>query len=157
MLTVHASGGPDMLAAAAQAVAALPAPPRLLAVTVLTSMDREQLRATGVSEAPAEQAIRLGRLAQEAGVHGLITSPHEVAALHAALPGMHLVTPGIRGPADARGDQQRTATAAEAILAGANQIVVGRPITQAADPLAALDVLLASISAAPKMKDPSRG
>jgi orotidine-5'-phosphate decarboxylase len=145
MLTVHASGGSAMLAAAAEAAASLAKPPRLLAVTVLTSMDAQQLAATGIADAPADHVLRLGRLAAAAGVHGLIASPREAAALRAALPGVHLVTPGIREASDARGDQQRTATAAEALRAGANQIVVGRPITRAADPAAALSALLASL------------
>jgi orotidine-5'-phosphate decarboxylase len=154
LLTVHAAGGPAMLAAAAEAVAGLACPPRLLAVTVLTSMDRAQLAAIGVSDSPPEQVLRLARAARLAGIDGLVASPLEAAMLRESLheePArpLHLVTPGIR-TADDRGgdDQQRTATPWAALAAGANQLVVGRPITRAADPAAAYEAILSKIEAA---------
>ena len=139
MLTIHAAGGAAMVAAAREAAeAAGSARPRLLAVTVLTSLDAAALAATGVGEAPDRQALRLGRLAVEAGADGLVCSAHEVASLRAALgPAVVLVVPGIRPEGSAAGDQARTMTPREALAAGADWIVVGRPVTQAADPAAA--------------------
>jgi orotidine-5'-phosphate decarboxylase len=135
-LTVHALGGRAMLEAA---VGALPAMgTRLLAITVLTSQDEEGLRETGVGRELTSQVRELARLARAAGVDGVVASPHEVALLREACgPEMLIVTPGIR-PAGARaGDQARAATPAAALKAGSRYLVVGRPITQAADPAAA--------------------
>jgi len=148
LLTVHASGGPAMLRAAAEAAASLACPPRLLAVTVLTSMDAQQLEAIGVPGSPQEQVLRLAKQAWKAGVTGLVASPQEAAMLRREFgSGLHLVTPGIRA-ASARGgdDQQRVATPRAALLAGASQLVIGRPVTRAADPAAAYDALLAEIA-----------
>ena len=137
MLTVHAGGGTAMIAAAREAIEAAGAPTRLLAVTVLTSLDAAALREVGVAGDPGAQALLLGRLACAAGAHGLVCSPHEVAALRRALgPGPVLVVPGVRPAGSAPDDQARLATPAEAIAAGADWIVVGRPITRAADPAA---------------------
>ena len=149
LLTVHAAGGPEMLTAAAAAAASLPQPPRLLAVTVLTSMNAAQLRATGVDAAPAAQVTRLAELAVSSGIPGLVCSPQEVQALRQQL-GSHidLVTPGIRPAGADRGDQKRAATPAEAIAAGADFLVVGRPITAAPDPAAAARAILAEIRSA---------
>ncbi len=144
LLTVHASGGPAMLAAAAEAAAGSPA--RLLAVTVLTSMDAEQLKATGVSGSPAEQVRRLALLAGETGIDGLVCSPREAGALRELLPDALLVTPGIRLPGAEAGDQRRTAGAAEALRAGASRLVVGRPITGARDPAEAYLAMLAEMA-----------
>ena len=154
LLTVHAGGGEEMMRAAAQAASA-PGAPRLLAVTVLTSMDAAMLHALGVNEAPGSQALRLARLARAAGIDGLVCSAEEVAALRAAMgPQAWLVVPGIR-PAEAAGrrdDQRRVATAAEAIKHGATMLVVGRPITQAAEPARVAAAILAEIgSATPPM------
>jgi orotidine-5'-phosphate decarboxylase len=147
MLTVHATGGAAMVTAAREsAETAGAARPLVLAVTVLTSLDAAALLATGISAAPAEQAVRLARLAVEAGADGLVCSPLEVAALRSALePGVKLVVPGIR-PAGAVGDDQaRIATAAQAVAAGADWIVVGRPITGAIDAGAAAAAIVAEI------------
>lgn len=135
MLTLHAAGGGGMIAAARQAAeAAGPARPMLLAVTVLTSLDAAGLAATGVADSPAAQVLRLARLAIEAGADGLVCSPLEVAMLRDALgPGPALVVPGIRPAGSAAGDQMRTMTPRDAVEAGADWIVVGRPITAAPD------------------------
>ncbi len=139
MLTIHASGGPAMVQAACQAAAAAGTNrPMILAVTVLTSLDQAALSATGVPATPADQVLRLGRLAVEAGADGLVCSPLEVALLRQALgASVRLVVPGIRPAGSAAGDQARTMTPAEAVAAGADWIVVGRPITGAPDPAAA--------------------
>jgi orotidine-5'-phosphate decarboxylase len=136
MLTIHASGGASMIQAAQQAAAvAGPDRPMILAVTVLTSLAEPDLHATGVAASPADQVLRLGRLAIEAGADGLVCSPLEVAMLRQALgPSARLVVPGIRPEGAAPGDQARTMTPAQAIAAGADWIVVGRPITAAANP-----------------------
>ncbi len=110
----------------------------ILAVTVLTSLDEAALHDVGVAATPAEQVLRLGRLAIESGADGLVCSPLEVAMLRQALgPAVKLVVPGIRPEGDAAGDQARTMTPARAVAEGADWIVVGRPITGAADPGAA--------------------
>ncbi len=132
LLTVHASGGPAMLRAAADAVHGTGT--KLLAVTVLTSMDQEQLAATGVADTALEQVKRLAGLSAECGVTGLVCSPLEAGALRAMLPEAHLVTPGIRPSGVEVGNQQRIAMPVEALRAGANQLVVGRPITAAENP-----------------------
>jgi orotidine-5'-phosphate decarboxylase len=142
MLTVHASGGPVMLAAAAEAAASQSSAPRLLAVTVLTSMDQGQLSAIGVNTSPAEQALRLAKIAQAAGICGLVCSPEEAAPMRRELPSSVLVTPGIRPAGAAIGDQKRIATPAAALAAGADYLVIGRPITQAPDPGTAVSAIL---------------
>ncbi len=136
MLTIHAAGGAAMIAAARQAAeSAGKTRPMILAVTVLTSLDAAALAATGVSDSPAAQVLRLARLALSAGADGLVCSPQEVAMLRAALgPDARLVVPGIRPAGSAAGDQARIMTPAEAVAAGADWIVVGRPITGAGDP-----------------------
>jgi len=145
LLTVHAGGGEAMLSAAVEA-ASRPNSPRLLAVTLLTSMDAAQLHGVGIDAGPAEQVLRLARLAKAAGIDGLVCSAEEVQALREALgPDALLVTPGIR-PADvALNDQRRVATPADAIARGASMLVVGRPITQAADPANAAAQILAQM------------
>ena len=111
MLTLHASGGGPMLAAAAEAAGGLPVPPRLLAVTVLTSMDQGQLGAIGIPAPIPDQVLRLALLARDSGVHGLVASAREAAMLHSALPEAHIVNPGIRAAGGVLGDQQRVMTA----------------------------------------------
>jgi orotidine-5'-phosphate decarboxylase len=148
LLTVHASGGPAMLQAAAEAAASQPRAPRLLAVTVLTSMDAGQLSTIGVSDAPAEQALRLARAAYQAGITGLVCSPEEAARMRLELPDSVLVTPGIRPAGSDIGDQKRIATPSAALSAGADYLVVGRPITQAAEPAAAAEAILTEMSRA---------
>ncbi|WP_158748091.1 orotidine-5'-phosphate decarboxylase [Acidobacterium sp. S8] len=142
MLTVHASGGPVMLTAAAEALAGVPKPPRLLAVTVLTSMDAAQLTTIGISATPGEHALLLAQIAASSGISGLVCSPEEAAQMRKILPASTLVTPGIRPAGAAIGDQKRIATPASALAAGADYLVVGRPITQAADPADAASHIL---------------
>lgn len=148
LLTVHASGGAAMLEAAAKASAGLRDGPRLLAVTVLTSMDAGQLSGVGIADSPGAQVLRLGRLAAACGIDGLVCSAEEIGALREGLPaGTMLVVPGIRQAGEAPGDQRRVATARVAIERGASMLVVGRPITQAPDPGAAARAVLAEIAA----------
>ncbi len=148
LLTLHASGGRAMMTAAAEAATA-PGSPRLLAVTVLTSIDRSELAGIGIAASPADQVLRLARLAQAAGIDGMVCSPEEVALLRKETgPGTLLVIPGIRPAGSEAGDQKRIATPAQAIAAGASMLVVGRPITRAADPAAAVHAILAEIEQA---------
>lgn len=143
MMTVHAGGGPEMLKAARSALEGMDAPPELLAVTVLTSMDLGQLRAVGIERSPEEQVEKLARMGAEAGIRGFVCSPREVGILRALTgPGGVLVIPGIRPLGSDRGDQSRTASPAEAIRQGASFLVVGRPVTRAGDPQAALRAIL---------------
>jgi orotidine-5'-phosphate decarboxylase len=146
LLTVHAAGGRAMLTALAEAARSLPHPPRLLAVTVLTSMDAAALAETGVSASPVEQVLRLARLAAECGLDGMVCSPAEAAALHSALPKALLVTQGIRPAGADAGDQKRIATPQFALAAGASKLVIGRPITAAADPKAAAQAILSDMA-----------
>jgi len=149
LLTIHAAGGEKMMRAAAEA-AARPEAPKLLAVTVLTSMAAPDLAATGVADSPETQVLRLAKLAQNAGIPGLVCSAQEVEAVRQAVGNdALLVVPGVR-PAGTQGsdDQARVATAAEAIARGASMLVVGRPITQAPDPSKAAAAILAEIAGA---------
>lgn len=131
ILTVHASGGLAMLE---DAKAAAPAGTKVVAVTTLTSLDSNDLRSVGVPGDPRAQVMRLANLAMQAGIDGVVCSGKEVAAVRAAWPKGFLVVPGVR-PADAaRSDQKRVVTPREAADAGASILVIGRPITQAADP-----------------------
>lgn len=149
MINVHASGGSAMMRAAREALAGTAKPPLLIAVTVLTSMADEDLREIGRQE-PAPQLVeRLARLTQASGLDGVVCSAQEAALLRKACgANFKLVTPGIR-LADAAGkdDQKRIVTPAAAVAAGADYLVVGRPITQAADPLAVLARINAEIGA----------
>jgi orotidine-5'-phosphate decarboxylase len=149
MLTIHAAGGPAMLAAAREAAAAMEQPPQLLAVTVLTSMDQAQLAAIGSPRAPQEQVALLAKLGLDAGITGFVCSPQEVAALR-GLTGTQsvLVTPGIRPAGSDKDDQQRIATPTYALEKGASYLVVGRPITQATDPALAAEAILLEIAEA---------
>jgi orotidine-5'-phosphate decarboxylase len=143
MLTVHAAGGSEMLSAAVDAAAG---GPTLLAVTVLTSMDAVQLESTGVNASPAAQVEKLASLAIASGIGGLVCSPMEVARLRAKLGAKPLlVTPGIRPQGSDAGDQRRMATPAAAVAAGASYLVVGRPISRAADPRAAAKSIIAEM------------
>lgn len=148
LLTIHASGGERMMTAAAEAAQA-PGAPKLLAVTVLTSMDVSDLASLGIAASPAEQVLRLAKLAQQSGIDGMVCSPREVASLRAQLdPGTMLVIPGIRPAGSAAGDQRRIAIPSSAIRDGASMLVVGRPITQAANPARAATEILHEIEAA---------
>jgi orotidine-5'-phosphate decarboxylase len=152
MVNVHASGGPAMLRAARvaadqSAVNAGPAP-LVIAVTVLTSIDAATLASIGIEASPLDQVVRLARLTQDAGLDGVVASPQETAAIRAACgPDFLIVTPGIRGgsAASTADDQQRTLTPGGAMGAGSSYLVVGRPITGAADPKAAAEGILAEI------------
>jgi orotidine-5'-phosphate decarboxylase len=149
MLTIHASGGAAMIAAAREAAEAASAGGMrtlLLAVTVLTSLDAAALHAVGVAGGPRQQVMRLGQMAIGAGADGLVCSAHEVAALRSLLgPDACLVVPGIRPKGAPLDDQSRVMTPGEAVVAGADWIVVGRPITGAADPGAAARAIARSI------------
>ncbi len=157
MIDVHATGGAPMMRAARQAVNQASAEmgrsaPLLIAVTVLTSLTAEDLTAIGMTGSIDEQALRLARLAQESGLDGVVCSAHEAAGLRAACgKNFKLVTPGIRPAGTALNDQARVMTPEAAIAAGADYLVIGRPITGAADPLAALDAINASIGAQTKV------
>jgi orotidine-5'-phosphate decarboxylase len=149
MLTVHAAGGPAMLSAAVEAAQETVGGPALLAVTVLTSMDAAQLEATGVSAGTTLQVEKLATMAMGCGVRGLVCSAAEVTNLRSRLGSEPLlVIPGIRPVGAASGDQRRIATPADAIASGASYLVVGRPITRAADPGAAARAILAEMHAA---------
>lgn len=146
MLTVHASGGSKMLRAAAEAAAETSSKPLVLAVTVLTNLADEDLREIGISAPTQDQVVTLAKLAQKAGVGGLVASPNELKALRQAIgQEMKIVTPGVRPAGSDKGDQSRIATPAEAIANGADYIVVGRPITAAQDPAAAARAILEEI------------
>lgn len=139
MLNVHASGGRRMMEAAREALSDMPHPPLLIAVTVLTSMSAEDLGEVGIAGAPAEQVLRLARLTHDCKLDGVVCSAQEAAMLRAELGAdFRLVTPGIRPAGAEVGDQRRVMTPAEALRAGASDLVIGRPITGATDPLAAL-------------------
>ena len=149
LLTVHAAGGAAMMRAAAEAAAQAAGAERrmkLLGITVLTSLDEGDLAAVGQRGPMAEQARRLARLARQSGLDGVVCSPHEVADLRAACgPDFLLVVPGIRPAGAALGDQKRVMTPREAVAAGADYLVIGRPITQAADPAAAARAIAAEL------------
>lgn len=139
MVNVHVAGGARMIETARERLRRMNRPPLLIGVTVLTSLDATDLAAIGCPGTPQERVLTLARLGQRAGLDGIVCSPLEAAPVRAALGrDFLLVTPGVRPAGAAAGDQKRIMTPAEAILAGADQLVIGRPITQAFDPLAAL-------------------
>ena len=143
LLTVPAAGGPAMLEAARMALEGVANPPQLLAVTVLTSMDDSQLTASGVERTPAKQAELLARMGLKSGIRGFVCSPEEVAALRALTgPDGVFAVPGIRPAGADHGDQKRLATPADALRNGATYLVVGRPITKAANPAHAAEAIL---------------
>lgn len=154
-VTVHALAGEQALRRAREAAleaasAAGLRPPRLLAVTILTSHAAADLARLGIEGSPAEAVVRLARLAREAGADGAVCSPLEVAAVREAFAGGEIVVPGVRPagrrpPAD---DQARTATPAEAVARGADRLVVGRPVTAASDPVAAVEELVRDLEGA---------
>lgn len=152
MVNVHAAGGPAMMAAARTAADRAAADgrerPVVIGVTVLTSMDADTLRHVGVDRSPLEQVVHLARMAQDAGLDGVVASPLETAAIRAACGADFLiVTPGIRGGAagEARDDQSRTMTPGDAVRAGASYLVVGRPITASDAPRDAAAAIFKSI------------
>ena len=149
MLNVHASGGRRMLEAAREAVDASGSGALLIAVTVLTSMAQEDLNEIGITQSPAEQVLRLAALSEAAGMDGVVCSPKEIEPLRAERSAsFRLVTPGIRPAGADVGDQRRVMTPGEAVQAGSDWLVIGRPITGAADPLAALQAIRAEIGEA---------
>jgi len=149
MVNVHASGGAAMMRAAKAAAVEEAAKagthvPLVIAVTVLTSFDQDQLAGIGITTAIADQVKRLAALARGAGLDGVVASPLEIGLIREVCgPDFTIVTPGIRGVGDAKGDQVRTLTAGEALAAGASHLVVGRPIIAAADPRAAAERIAA--------------
>jgi len=149
-LTVHALGGIDMMRRAVEASGEAAdrsghAPPVVLAVTVLTSHSDDDLVRAGVSGPCRTAVLRLADLAREAGAGGVVCSPLEVADVRAAFPGACLVVPGIRPAGASLDDQARVATPASAVAAGADYLVIGRPITRADDPAAAADAIAAEL------------
>lgn len=139
MLNVHASGGTEMLVAAHEAVHSLARPPKLIAVTVLTSMDQAQLQSIGVNVEPVEQVVHLAGLAQRCGLDGVVCSAQEASRLKQAYgQAFLLVTPGIRLDDAISDDQKRIMTPQQAQQVGIDYIVMGRPITQAANPIAVI-------------------
>lgn len=154
MLNVHASGGSVMMRAAREAAdeesARMSRPsPMIIGVTVLTSLSELMLPEIGVSGSVLAQVERLAALAQASGLNGVVASPQEIALIRARCgAGFAIVTPGIRGAFDTKGDQQRTLTAPAALAAGASYLVVGRPIIAASDPRAAAERIAAECRAA---------
>ena len=147
MLTVHAGGGGAMVAAAVKAASEVSARPKILAVTVLTSLDAAALAETGVAGGTTQQVLRLARLALDNGADGLVCSAHEVAPLRDAFgAGPVLVVPGIRPAGSATNDQARVMTPEQAVIAGADYLVVGRPIFSAHDPATSAAAIAASIA-----------
>jgi orotidine-5'-phosphate decarboxylase len=147
LMTVHAVGGRAMLRAAAEAAQDLGTHrPRLVAVTTLTSLNQDDFSDLGLQRTVAEQALALTRLALDSGIDGVVTSVHEAAALRRTFgPAALLVTPGIRPSGAEVGDQKRVATPALAVESGASYLVIGRPIVEAADPMAATRSIQAEI------------
>jgi orotidine-5'-phosphate decarboxylase len=143
ILTVHAAGGREMLAAAR---AAAPAKTRVVAVTVLTSLDQKDLADSGVTGSPADQVRRLADLARESGVDGIVCSGSEVAAAHAAWPEGFFVVPGIRPAGADSADQKRVVTPRVALDDGASILVIGRPITDSLDPGRAIADITAGLT-----------
>jgi orotidine-5'-phosphate decarboxylase len=141
MLNVHALGGVAMMRAAREAIDAAPHKPILTGVTILTSHNDSDMAEIGLAGTPAGEVQRLARLVKSAGLDGVVCSPLEARMLRESHgPEFILVTPGVRSESAGRGDQQRTLTAATALREGANFLVIGRPITRAADPALALEL-----------------
>jgi orotidine-5'-phosphate decarboxylase len=150
ILTVHGSGGPDVIRAAVEAAPDT----KIAAVTVLTSLNQAQLERIGVSGSVRDSVLRLASLAVEAGARGLVCSPREVAAVRAEVgPDITLITPGVRPAGADAHDQARVATPEEALRSGSDLLVIGRPITAAPDPGAAAAALAASL----RRLTPARG
>lgn len=147
MVNVHAGGGERMMEAARDAAAeAGPARPLVTAVTVLTHLDADELRALGIPDTPDGQVHRLARLAQQAGLDGVVCSAREARGLRTELgPDFRLVCPGIRPAGSNEDDQSRVQTPGAARAAGVNDLVIGRPVTRAEDPAAAVDAILAEL------------
>lgn len=140
MVNVHASGGPKMMESAKESLAKYSSnKPLLIAVTVLTSMDQQQLNAIGIDATPEQQVLKLAKLTHECGLDGVVCSAQESTLLKSNIAkDFQLVTPGIRPEGASKGDQIRVMTPKQAVQAGSDYLVIGRPITQSADPLATL-------------------
>jgi orotidine-5'-phosphate decarboxylase len=139
MINVHASGGPVMLEAAAKSLTSYQTPPMLIGVTVLTSMNSEQLSSTGIQSLPQQQVRSLAKLCANSGLAGVVCSAQEASVLREEQGSdFVLVTPGIRPEGSASGDQQRIMTPVKAKLAGSSYLVIGRPITEAKNPLSVI-------------------
>ncbi len=151
LANLHALGGPEMMEKAASEVRkqfAEAERPRLLAVTILTSSTQETLQAVGIEHPVEQMVVRLARLAQQCGMDGVVASPLEIAAIRAACgPDFLIVTPGVRPAFAATDDQKRIMTPAEAVKAGADYLVIGRPIAKATDPAQAADLIVDEIVA----------
>ncbi|MBT7375952.1 MAG: orotidine-5'-phosphate decarboxylase, partial [Porticoccaceae bacterium] len=147
MANVHACGGGRMMEAAQQSLEQKGSDMLLIAVTVLTSMDQSDLQQVGISSSPTEQVLHLARLAKNSGLQGVVCSAQEASALKADLgEDFKLITPGIRLPGSAADDQRRIVSPADAIVMGSDYLVIGRPITQSARPLATLNQINQSLS-----------
>ncbi len=148
MVNVHASGGPKMMDAARLAIeSAGDSRPKLISVTMLTSMDAEQMKAVGITVSPQEQVLRLAKLTKESGLDGVVCSAQEAKAIKAACgQAFCLVTPGIRPAGSNQDDQSRVMTPVEAICAGSDYLVIGRPVTKSIDPVATLTEINASLN-----------
>ncbi|MFC5219815.1 orotidine-5'-phosphate decarboxylase [Streptomyces coerulescens] len=146
MVTVHGMGGSGIMSAAVEAARDFPGL-RILALTVVTSMTDADLTDIGVSDAVDKQVLRLARLAQRAGCHGVIASPQEVAALRSTLgPDAQIVTPGVTLPGESPAEHARPGTPRAAVIAGASHVVVGRAVTRATDPVAMFRFVRASLT-----------
>ena len=148
MVNVHASGGPRMMTAASEALKPYgDKAPLLIAVTVLTSMEQDELAAIGVEGSLQEQVLRLATLAKDSGIDGVVCSAQEASLLKTELgQEFKLVTPGIRPAGSDKGDQRRIMTPVEAVSAGSDYLVIGRPITKAENPIAVLEAINASLA-----------
>jgi orotidine-5'-phosphate decarboxylase len=148
IINVHASGGAAMMRAAVEAAASVETRPKVIAVTVLTSLEGADLARMGIAGTPLDQVVRLARLAKECGIDGVVCSPQEIAAVRAACGRDFLiVTPGVRPAGGALDDQRRVMTPKRAVDEGADFLVIGRPITGAVDPAAAARAILAELGA----------
>lgn len=149
MVNVHACGGRPMMEESLKRLRGAGHDTLLIAVTVLTSMNEQQLRETGINATPAEQVMHLASLTEQSGLDGVVCSAQEAMMLREALPrSFQLVTPGIRPSFAEKGDQQRIVTPKQALIDGSDYLVIGRPITQADDPMQALQLIEAEIASA---------
>jgi len=146
MMTIHTAGGVAMMRSVVDELQKLPTKPLVVGVTVLTSLDDASLRELGINAPMQDQVVRMAQLAEASGLDGVVCSPQEIEKIRKVVrPAFKVVAPGIRMPGQSADDQQRTATPREAIAAGADFIVVGRAVTNASNPRAALEGLLQSL------------
>jgi orotidine-5'-phosphate decarboxylase len=146
IVNVHASGGAAMMRAAVEAASSVRPRPKVIAVTVLTSLEAADLVDMGISATPLDQVVRLAKLSKACGIDGVVCSPQEIAAVRSACgPDFLIVTPGVRPAGSAADDQRRVMTPKRALEAGADLLVIGRPITGASDPAEAARAILADL------------